>query len=40
LLDDVLVSTFSIRRSDFGVNAEPKALGDEIPILIGIEAAK
>jgi polyisoprenoid-binding protein YceI len=35
-----LVSTFSIRRSDFGVNAEPKALGDEIPILIGIEAAK
>jgi polyisoprenoid-binding protein YceI len=35
-----LVSTLSIRRSDFGVNAEPKALGDEIPILIGIEAAK
>jgi polyisoprenoid-binding protein YceI len=35
-----LVSTFSIRRSDFGVNAEPKALGDEIPIFIGIEAAK
>jgi polyisoprenoid-binding protein YceI len=35
-----LVSTFSIRRSDFGVNAESKALGDEIPIFIGIEAAK
>ncbi len=35
-----LVSTLSIRRSDFGVNAEPKALGDEIPISIGIEAAK
>ena len=35
-----LVSTFSIVRSDFGVNAEPKNLGDEIPISIGIEAAK
>ena len=35
-----LVSTFSIVRSDFGVNAEPKALGDEVPIFIGIEAAK
>ena len=35
-----LVSTFSIVRSDFGVDAEPKALGDEIPITIGIEAAK
>jgi polyisoprenoid-binding protein YceI len=35
-----LVSTFSIRRSDFGVNAEPVALGDEIPISVGIEAAK
>jgi polyisoprenoid-binding protein YceI len=35
-----LVSTFSIRRSDFGVNTEPKNLGDEIPISIGIEAAK
>jgi polyisoprenoid-binding protein YceI len=34
------VSTFSIRRSDFGVNAEPKALGDEVSIFIGIEAAK
>lgn len=35
-----LVSTLSIRRSDFGVNAELKSLGDEIPIFIGIEAAK
>lgn len=35
-----LVSTLSIRRSDFGVNAEPKALGDEVPIFIGIEAAQ
>jgi polyisoprenoid-binding protein YceI len=35
-----MVSTFSIKRSDFGVNAEPKALGDEVPIFIGIEAAK
>ena len=35
-----LVSTLSIRRSDFGVNAEPKGLGDEVPIFIGIEAAK
>jgi polyisoprenoid-binding protein YceI len=35
-----IVSTFSIRRSDFGVNAESKSLGDEVPIFIGIEAAK
>lgn len=35
-----LVSTFSIRRSEFGVNAEPSGLGDDIPISIGIEAAK
>ena len=35
-----LVSTFSIRRSDYGVNTEPKNLGDEIPIFIGIEASK
>ncbi len=35
-----LVSTFSIRRSDFGVNAEPTGLGDEIPISLGIEAAR
>jgi polyisoprenoid-binding protein YceI len=35
-----LVSTFSIVRSDFGVTAELGALGDEIPISIGIEAAK
>lgn len=34
------VSMLSIRRSDFGVNAELKLLGDEIPIFIGIEAAK
>src|SRR5579863_4813404 len=27
-----LVSTFSIRRSDFGVNADLKSLGDEVPI--------
>jgi len=35
-----LVSTFSIVRSDFGVSAELGALGDEIPISIGIEAAR
>ncbi|MEX0979290.1 MAG: YceI family protein [Pirellulales bacterium] len=35
-----LVSTFSIVRSDFGMDVEPKALGDEIPISVGIEAAK
>lgn len=35
-----LVSTLSIVRSDFGVTAEIGALGDEIPISIGIEAAK
>jgi polyisoprenoid-binding protein YceI len=35
-----LTSSFSIRRSEFGVTVEPKALGDEIPIVIGIEAAK
>jgi polyisoprenoid-binding protein YceI len=34
------VSSFSIRRSDFGVNADLKMLGDEIPIVIGVEAAK
>ncbi|HEX4073503.1 MAG TPA: YceI family protein [Planctomycetaceae bacterium] len=34
------VSSFSIRRSDFGVSADLKSLGDEIPILIGIEAAR
>ena len=35
-----LVSTFSIVRSDFGVSTELGALGDEIPISIGIEAAR
>jgi polyisoprenoid-binding protein YceI len=35
-----LVSTFSVVRSDFGVSAELGGLGDEIPISIGIEAAK
>ncbi len=35
-----LTSTFSIVRSDFGVNAELGGLGDEIPITVGIEAAK
>ncbi len=35
-----LTSTFSIVRSDFGVNAELGGLGDEIPISVGIEAAK
>jgi len=34
------VSTFSIVRSEFGVSAEVGALGDEVPISIGIEAAK
>jgi polyisoprenoid-binding protein YceI len=35
-----LVSSLSIVRSEFGVSAELAALGDEIPIFIGIEAAK
>jgi polyisoprenoid-binding protein YceI len=35
-----LVSTLSIRRSDFGVKADLNALGDEVPIFIGIEAAR
>jgi len=35
-----LVSTFSIARSDFGMEVEPKALGDEVSIVVGIEAAK
>jgi polyisoprenoid-binding protein YceI len=35
-----LVSEFSIKRSEFGVDTEPKALGDEITIIAGIEAAK
>ena len=34
------VSALSIRRSDFGVKADLKLLGDEIPILIGLEAAR
>jgi polyisoprenoid-binding protein YceI len=34
------VSSFSIRRSEFGVSADLKLLGDEVPIVIGIEAAK
>lgn len=33
-------STFSVKRSDFGVSTESNGLGDEIPITIGIEAAK
>ncbi|MGD9720169.1 MAG: YceI family protein [Pirellulales bacterium] len=35
-----LVSNFSIVRSDFGMTVEPKALGDEVPIVVGIEAAR
>lgn len=35
-----LVSTFAISRSEFGVTAEPKALGDEVTIVVGVEAAK
>lgn len=34
------VSTFSLLRSDYGMTVEPKALGDEIEIIVGIEAAK
>jgi len=34
------VSSFSIRRSEFGVTADLKLLGDEVPIVIGIEAAR
>jgi len=33
-------STFSVKRSDFGVSTEPSGLGDEISIIIGVEAAK
>lgn len=35
-----IVTNLAIRRSDYGMTVEPKALGDEVPILIGIEAAK
>lgn len=35
-----IVSAFSLLRSDFGITVEPKALGDEISIVVGIEAAK
>ncbi len=35
-----MVSEFAISRSEFGVDAEPKGLGDEISIVVGIEAAK
>jgi polyisoprenoid-binding protein YceI len=35
-----LVSTFSVVRSQFGVTADIGALGDEVPITIGIEAAR
>jgi polyisoprenoid-binding protein YceI len=34
------VSSFSLRRSEFGVSADLKSLGDEIPIVVGIEAAR
>lgn len=33
-------STLSVKRSDFGVTAELNSLGDEIPIVLGIQAAK
>jgi polyisoprenoid-binding protein YceI len=35
-----MVSSFSIKRSEFGMTTEPSALGDEIPITIGLEAAR
>jgi polyisoprenoid-binding protein YceI len=35
-----LVSNFSITRSQFGVTADIGALGDEVPITVGIEAAR
>jgi len=35
-----VVSTFSLLRSDYGITVEPKGLGDEISIIVGIEAAK
>jgi len=35
-----VVSTFSLSRSAYGVDVEPKGLGDEITIVVGIEAAK
>ena len=35
-----VVSTFSLSRSAYGIDVEPKGLGDEITIVVGIEAAK
>ncbi len=34
------LGSLSIRRSDFGVKADLKNLGDEMPITVGIEAAR
>ena len=35
-----LLSSFSIVRSEFGVSTELGALGDEVSIVVGLEAAK
>ena len=35
-----IVTNLAIKRSEFGVDTEPKNLGDEVPIFIGLEAAK
>lgn len=35
-----LAATFSVRRSDYGVNYMPQALGDEVTLMVGIEGLK
>ena len=35
-----MTSEFTVRRSEFGMDVEPKALGDDISVIVGIEAAK
>ncbi len=35
-----LTSEFVVKRSEFGMTVEPKALGDEVTVVVGIEAAK
>jgi polyisoprenoid-binding protein YceI len=35
-----VTSEFTVKRSDFGMEVDPKALGDEVTVVVGIEAAK
>ncbi len=35
-----LVSEFSVRRTDFGVSTAQGGLGDEVTVVVGVEAAK